>query len=110
MGKRVPRHGLHGLMAKVSSKGLVALDQRSAGMRALLEWKRELERDLGGVEGLSAQKRTIVEMAARARLYIDHIDGWLMTQESLVNRKRRSVYPVVQQRNTLVNTLMYLLK
>ncbi|HXP69664.1 MAG TPA: hypothetical protein VOA88_10315 [Candidatus Dormibacteraeota bacterium] len=110
MGKRVQRHGLKGLMARVSTRGLVALDARSAGMQALRRWRQELEQDLGGAEGLSAQKRTIVELVCRQRLLLDHIDGWLMTQDQLMNKKRRSLYPILSQRNTLVNTLTYLLK
>jgi hypothetical protein len=103
------RHGLHGLMSKVSAKGLTALDQRSAGARALSEWRRELERDLGGAESLSAQQRTIVELACRVRVYLDHIDGWLMLQPSLINKRKRTVIPVVRERMQLSDSLARLL-
>jgi len=103
------RSGLHGLMAKISSRGLRALDRRSAGYRALLEWRRELEQDLGGVETLSAQQRTLVELACRIRLYLDHVDSWLMLQPSLINRRRRAVLPIVAQRMQLSDSLARLL-
>ena len=106
MGKPIKKVALRGLMAKVSTKGLRALDGRSAGYRALMEWKAELLRDLGGEESLSAQEKVLVDVALRTKLFIDHVDLFLMEQESLVNRKRRSTYPVVQQRNSLVNVLL----
>jgi hypothetical protein len=103
------KHGLHGLMSKVSTTGLSAIDRRSAGARALLEWRRELEQDLGGADSLSAQQRTLVELACRVRLYLDHVDGWLMSQPSLVNKRRRAVVPIMLQRMQLSDSLARLL-
>lgn len=103
------RSGLYGLMARVSSKGFTGLDRRSAGYRALLDWRRELERDLGGPKNLSAQQRTLVEMAARVRLFLDHLDGFLMEQSSLVNKRRKSVLPILRERQTLADSLQRIL-
>lgn len=103
------KHGLNGLMSRVSSRGLAAIDQRSAGARALLEWKRELVNDLGGEENLSAQQLTMVELACRARLYLDHVDAWLMAQHSLINKRRRATLPIVAQRMQLSDSLTRLL-
>jgi hypothetical protein len=105
----VMKHGLNGLMSRIKTEGMQAIDQRSAGARALQQWKAELVADLGGEEAISAQEMTILELAVRTKLFIDHIDLFLMEQQSLVNKKRRSLYPVVQQRNSLVNTLANLL-
>ncbi len=109
MPQTTPRHGLHGLIAKVSAKGLSAIDRRSAGARALQEWRRELERDLGGPEALSVQQRTIVELACRVRLYLDFIDGWLLTQKSIINKRRRAVLPIMVTRMQLSDSLARLL-
>ena len=106
MGKPIQKHGLRGLMARVSARGLKALDGRSAGYRALVEWKAELLRDLGGEESLSTQEKVLVDLALRTKLFIDHVDLFLMEQESLVNKKRRSAYPILAQRNSLVNVLV----
>jgi hypothetical protein len=46
--RRYPRHGLHSLKAKVAARGLVALDARTAGARALLTWRQDLYAALGG--------------------------------------------------------------
>lgn len=109
MGRPIKKVALRGLMARVSTKGLRALDGRSAGYRALMEWKAELLRDLGGEESLSAQEKVLVDVALRTKLFIDHVDLFLMEQESLVNKKRRSAYPILQQRNSLVNVLVNLM-
>jgi hypothetical protein len=103
------RHGMAALKAKIALRGLNSLDKRSPGAKALLRWRGELERDLGGPESLSAQQRTLVEMAARVRLYLDHLDGFLMEQSSLVNKRRKSALPILRERQTLADSLQRIL-
>jgi hypothetical protein len=103
------KHGLSGLIAKVSVKGLGALDRRSAGYRALVAWRTELERDLGGPERLSAQQKTLVELACRNRLLLDSIDGWLMRQDGVVNKRSRSALPILATRMQLHDSLVRVL-
>jgi hypothetical protein len=97
--------GLHGLMAKVSARGLAAIDKRSAGYRALVQWRSELEADLGGADALSVQKRALVDLACRTRLYLDSIDGWLLNQASVVDKRRRSALPILGTRMQLAESL-----
>jgi hypothetical protein len=103
------RHGLNGLMAKVRVRGLAVLDQRTLAARALVSWRQDLLRDLGGEERLSAQNLALVEMIVRSRLFIDHLDAWLLQQDSLLNKKKKCVIPVLQQRQSLVDSLAKLL-
>lgn len=109
MRKTQQKRGLKGLIAKVSLHGLAVIDRRSAGARALFEWRRELERDLGGEESLSAQQKTLIELAVRTRLYLDSLDSWLMLQPSVVAKKKKSILPALSQRMTLSNELARLL-
>jgi len=104
------RHGLSALKARVTVRGLHAIDMRTAAAQALLAWKQELLRDLGGEENVSAQRITVVEMVVRTKLYIDHVDAWLMEQDSLVNRRKKSLLPVVKERQALVDSLSRLLQ
>ena len=99
------RHGLNALKARVKVRGLTAIDMRTAAAQALLAWRRELIADLGGEEAVSAQQRMLIELAARTRLYVDSIDAWIMEQPSLVNARKRSVHPVVLQRQQLADAL-----
>ncbi len=103
------RHGLNALKARVKVHGLSAIDRRTVGAQALVAWRNQLLRDLGGEETVSAQQMALVEMAVRTRLYIDSLDAWLMEQKSLVNRRRKAVLPVVKERQQLVDSLARIL-
>jgi hypothetical protein len=99
--RRAQKHGLKGLMRRVSARGLHALDKRSAGYRALNVWRSELERDLGGKEHLSAMQLTLIEHAVRTRVYLDSMDDWLMAQSTIVASRRRAAVPALGQRMAL---------
>jgi hypothetical protein len=103
------RHGLHTLKKVVMVQGTNALDGRSAPVKALMQWRAELIRDLGGESALSAQRLALVEMIIRTRLYLDHCDGFLLQQPSLINKKRRSLLPIVRERMSLADSLARLL-
>ena len=111
MSSRRPysRHGLHPLKRRVQVQGLATLDRRSVAARALLEWRTELIAALGGIEAVSPQQIALVELAIRTRLYVDHLDAFLMEQRSLVNAKRRTVLPVLRERQQLADSLARLL-
>jgi hypothetical protein len=107
MGKPIEKTGLRGMMARVSVKGLNALDKRSAGYRALAEWRASLTKDLGG--DLSTQEAAMVELICRTKLFLDSIDLFLMEQPSLVNKKKRVAFGILATRNSMANTLASLL-
>jgi hypothetical protein len=103
------RHGLNALKARVKLRGLNAIDRRTVAGRTLVAWRAELLADLGGEETLSAQQRKLADLSARAAALLDHVDAWLFSQESLVNTRRRSVLPVLLQRQSLADHLARLL-
>jgi hypothetical protein len=103
------RHGLTALKARVKVRGLTAIDRRTVAARALVTWRTELLADLGGDTAVSAQQLALVEVAVRTRLYVDSLDAWIMEHGSLVNARRRSVHPVVRERQQLVDSLARLL-
>ncbi len=99
------QHGLNSLMAQVKLRGLWAIDRRTAPARTLLAWHHELVADLGGETALSAQQRALVETAVRTRLFLEHLDAWLLAQPSLINARRRAVLPVFKERLQLADAL-----
>jgi hypothetical protein len=103
------RTGLNALKARVKVRGLQAIDRRTSAARALLDWRKNLLDDLGGGVTVSAQRMALVEAAVRTRLYVDHVDAWIMERGSLINAKRRSVYPIIRERQHLVDSLARLL-
>ena len=54
-------------------------------------------------------QHALVEAAVRTPLYVDHLDAWILEHGSLVNARRRSVHPVVRERQQLVDSLARLL-
>jgi len=103
------RTGLNALKAQVKLRGLAAVDQRTAPARALIAWRAELVAALGGDEQLSPQRRKLIELTARAALLLDHVDAWLLEQGTLVNKRNRSLLPVLVQRQGLAEHLARLL-
>ena len=105
--KRVyQQHGFAAMKSALRKHGNRVLDRRTVMSRSLDEWKRQLITDLGGAESVSVQQLSIIEVAARSRLMLDSLDAWLLTQPSLINARRRSVYPVVAQRVQLADSLV----
>jgi hypothetical protein len=91
---------------------LAAIDRRTTAARALLDWRRELLDDLGGEHVISAARLALVEIAVRTRLYLDHVDAFLMEQPSLIVKRARlrgRLLPLVEQRQRLAEGLARLL-
>lgn len=109
VGETRKRHGLNALMTRVKVRGLNAIDRRTLAARELLAWRQDLVTALGGQEKISPQKTALVDVVVRIRLYIDHIDGFLMEQKNLVNRKRKTILPILRERQGLVDSLGRLL-
>lgn len=101
------RHGLNAVKAQVKLRGLAAIDMRTVAAREMVAFRDDLVSALGG--DLSPQRRKLVDLAARATLYLDHIDGWLAAQRTLINHRSRSVLPVLVQRQALADHLARLL-
>jgi hypothetical protein len=102
-------HGLAALKRVVSARGIDGLDARTTAVRAVNEWRAALVNDLGGEQAISTQKAALVDVAARTMLYLNHVDSFLMQQQTLVNKRRRSLYPIVRERQSLADGLARLL-
>jgi hypothetical protein len=72
---------------------------------ALRQWRAALVADLGGEEVTSAMQRAVLEVAAKTYLFLESVDRFLLSQESLVNKSRRQLFPVVLQRQQLADAL-----
>jgi hypothetical protein len=99
------QHGLRRLKDAVYARGMGVLDGRSQVVRALVSWRKELECDLGGADALSVQEKMLIELACRCRLYLDHVDSYLLQQPSLVNKRKKCVLPVLRERMQLADAL-----
>jgi hypothetical protein len=103
--KNALTHGLHSLKAAVVKLGGRAIDGRYHVGRELQKWRRELITDLGCMDNVSTQQNAIVEIAIKSKLLLDSIDAWLVTQQTLINKRKKAVLPVVLQRQQLADGL-----
>jgi hypothetical protein len=97
------RHGLNPLKKALYTLGNRHLDKRTAAGRALVEWRDDLIRDLGG--DVSTQQDAIISLAIKTKLLLDSIDVWLLQQPTLIIKRKKSVIPAVQQRQVLADAL-----
>jgi hypothetical protein len=102
-------HGVSTLKQAVSTLGSRTIDRRTAVGKALAAWRAELLADLGGIDSVTTQELALIEEAVKTKLILDSIDAWLLSQPSLINKRTRSVLPVVRDRQALVATLRALL-
>lgn len=103
------RTGLNALKARVKLRGLAAIDMRTVAARSMMAFRSDLVAALGGEDALSPQRRKLVDLAARASLYVNHVDAWCAEQRTLVNARSRSLLPVLMQRQGLADHLARLL-
>jgi hypothetical protein len=90
---------------EVASRGRKVIDTRTRVGKALMAWRGSLVQDLGGSGKLSTQQLAIVDIAVRTKLLLDSVDAWLVKQPSLIDKRRRQLFPVVQQRTALADAL-----
>jgi hypothetical protein len=99
------RHGITRLKAAVRRLGPRVIDRRTTLGKALAQWRADLIQDLGGPDSVSTQRAALVDLAVRSKLILDSLDAWLLAQPSLVNKRTRSVLPIVRERQGLADGL-----
>jgi len=110
-GKREYRKtGLFTLRHALMDLGSRAIDGRSSVGVALRRWKTDLIRDLGGEDSISTQQDTLIELAARSKIMLDSVDNWILSQPTLINARKKTIFAVVQQRQTIADGLTRTLK
>jgi len=82
------------------------LDRRTRAMRAMCAWETNLTRDCADV---SEHKKTLIELAARTWLLLNNADAFVLELNSIVNKRKRALWPIVSQRMELQDTLTKLL-
>jgi hypothetical protein len=103
--RQYSKHGLTTLKHAVKRLGNRTIDRRTTTGRELAKWRNELINDLGGKDHISTQQAALIELAVRSKLLLDSVDMWLLVQPSLVNVRKRSLLPVVVQRQVLADAL-----
>jgi hypothetical protein len=107
--KNARKHGMHSLKRALNELRNRAIDNRTSMAKALAAWRGELIADLGGIENITTQELALIEEAVKTKLLLDSVDSWLLAQPSLIDKRRRTLLPVVRDRQSLVATLRGLL-
>jgi hypothetical protein len=102
-------HGMNTLKQAVSTLGRRTVDKRTTVGKQLAAWRSDLLADLGGIEAVSTQELALVEEAVKTKLLLNSAAGWMLTQPSLVDKRKRALLPVVRDYQALVNVLRGLL-
>ena len=97
------KHGLNRMKRALALQGNKPIDKRTVVGRALDKWRNSLIADLGG--DVTTAQSQMIDLAVRSKLLLDSIDAWLLKQPSLVRHKKKSVLPVVMERQTLADGL-----
>jgi hypothetical protein len=92
--------------ALVKRVTVLALDRRTALGKAVQLWRTALLRDISGGMPVSAQRTAIVDIAVRSKLIIDSIDHWLLSQRSIVDKRRRTLIAALKERQQLVDSFV----
>ena len=97
------KHGLYTMKKALMRLGGHAIDRRYRVGKSLAKWRNDLIADLGG--DISTQQSALVDLAVKSKLLLDSIDAWLLVQPSLVNARKKSLLPVVRERQALADGL-----
>jgi len=99
------KHGLYTLKKAVARLGNKVINKRYSTGRALAKWRSEIVTDLGGQDNISTQQAAIIDLAVKSKFLLDSIDVWLFSQKSLVNKRKKALFPVVRERQILADGL-----
>jgi hypothetical protein len=83
-----------------------AIDGRSAIAKALQKLRVQLINDMGGEAAISTQQRVVISLALKTHLLLESLDNFIFGEmQCPVNKKRRTLYPVVRERQQLADSL-----
>jgi hypothetical protein len=95
------KHGAHKLKLQLENLGTAGISKNTALGKELARRRQALQADAGG-EDLTQLKLDLIEKYQRTELLIETIDVWLFQQPSLINKKNKTLHPVINERNRLV--------
>jgi hypothetical protein len=100
------KHNLTPALQVIKQHGLGAIDKRSQLAKATGKLRSELVADLGGQENLSSQQTKLIDEFIVRHLMVESIDGWLFSQPAILNKRSKSLFPIVLQRMTIADGMI----
>src|SRR5436309_8872640 len=96
--KNAEKHGYYRRKVMLKDVALLNISRQTALGRAITAKADAIFADRGGKETFSELQRDIVNRYLITELQIQGIDRWLLEQPSLINKSRRMIYPIVNER------------
>ena len=103
------KSGLKTLKRAIRVHGKRSIDRRTRAGKHHAHLRDTLLDALGGVKHVSPQKRVLLDELILTKLMLDSVNVWIVAQDSLINKRNKSIINVVKDRNALVTTLRTLL-
>jgi hypothetical protein len=100
------KSGIYAARAAILNNGSKPIDKRTQAGRSIQEWKAAIISDLGGEEELTTAKQAIVDLAVKNMLLIGIIDKFVFQEQAVVNKRSRSLFPIINQRQALADSLI----
>ena len=97
--------GYYSAKAALVRFGSYAFDGRTRVAKALNEFRDGLVADLGGPSAISKQQEVLITLATRTHFLVESLDAYVFSMKSPVNKRSRSVYPVIRERQALADSL-----
>lgn len=85
---------------------MAVIDKRSTAAQEILRWRRAVITDLGGEGALTTAQMTLVELAARTKAVLDHLDAHLLSKASLLKGRESKAIPLVADRQKVADSLV----
>jgi hypothetical protein len=100
------KSGLYAAKKELFNHGSKPIDKRTQAGRSIQEWKAAIISDLGGEEELTTAKQAIVDLAVKNMLLLGIIDQFVFREQAVVNKRNRSLFPIISQRQALADSLI----
>ena len=107
LSRNARTHGINSMKRAMKELGNRAIDRRTRYGKALYAWRGQLIADLGGENTVTTAELQIVDTAIKTKLILDTVDAYISELgNKIINRRNRCLYPVVQQRAALADSLL----
>lgn len=108
------RSGVNTLKKSLSKRGrgkirlsiVSKLNKRDPHVRQLLALRDDIITSRGGHDALTPQALAIIDIVLKEMILLGHIDMYLLSLDSIINRRRKSLLPIVRERMSVADSLI----
>lgn len=99
------KSGFYRTLRRLRGRGINGIDRRTGPGKDALAYRDETVADLGGSDALTSNVKALLDVTCMKRYLFKFTVEYLLTLPSPVNKRRRSLYPVVKDFIQLCDSL-----